>query len=127
MTWNKLIKSKLFMFALLVTLGAFGYFFARELGSQYKIQGEITTLEQEIVEIEDKNQGLSDLIAYFKTESFQEKEVRGKLNLQKPGEHVVALPGGATAQNESVAGNFETDLADEQKNWRSWWGYFFGE
>ena len=79
------------------------------------------------MEIEDKNQGLSDLIAYFKTESFQEKEVSGKLNLQKPGEHVVALPGGATAQNESVAGNFETDLADEQKNWRSWWGYFCGE
>ena len=93
MTWKKLIKSKTFMFALLVTLGAFGYFFARELGRQYAIQGEIATLEQEIGKIEDKNQELNDLIAYFKTTSFQEKEVPSKLKPQKPGRDLVAPPG----------------------------------
>ena len=126
MTWNKLLKSKIFLFVLLVTLGSFGYIFARELSRQYHIQGEITELEQEISKLENRNEELGDLIAYFKTESFQEKEVRSKLNLQKPGEHVVALPG-SDFEGEAIEGSFVGDVLIEDKNWKSWWEYFFGE
>ena len=85
---------------------------------------EINALEQGILTLEEKNRDISDLIAYFQTESFQEKEVRRKLNLQKPGEHVVVLPDGqASGAVDSVSGG---EQLAEQKNWKKWWEYFFG-
>ncbi|PIR96979.1 MAG: hypothetical protein COT91_03815 [Candidatus Doudnabacteria bacterium CG10_big_fil_rev_8_21_14_0_10_41_10] len=124
MTWKKLLKSKPFLFLLVVILVIFTYFFAREAKRQYRIAVEIHALEEEIGELETANRELSDLIAYFQTEGFQEKELRRKLNLQKPGEHTVVLPQSQVTQ-ESNAGENLAVATNEEKNWKKWWNYFF--
>ena len=114
------------MFALVLLVGVFGYFFVRELSSQYRIQGQITALEQQILDLENENNDMDGLIAYFGTESFQEKEIRSKLNLQKPGEHVVALPVDLNSE-PLVEGSFGGEEDETKKNWSRWWEYFFSE
>lgn len=122
MTWKKLLKSKPFLFLLIILLCGLVYFFSREVKRQYRLAVEINALEEEIENFESKNKEISDLIAYFQTEGFQEKELRRKLNLQKPGEHVVVLP----EDNKQIA----SDAGEEpekmtEKNWEKWWKYFF--
>ncbi|HLC44522.1 MAG: hypothetical protein A2722_03465 [Candidatus Doudnabacteria bacterium RIFCSPHIGHO2_01_FULL_50_11] len=123
MTWQKLIKSKLFLFLLLITLGTFSYFFAQELKDRYDIEREIRSLQGQIAKLEQGNTNLTNLIQYLKSPGYQEKELRSKLNLQRPGEHVVVLPQESTSSAIDLA--IEGRTSEHEPNWRKWWNYFF--
>ena len=79
-------------------------------------------LDKEIEELQQQNLELTDLIDYFSSTEYVEKEAREKLNLVKPGEKVVII----THRDKNIidANNSEEK---EQKNFPiiRWWKYFF--
>lgn len=116
----EIFKSRFFMGTVAVALVLLVIFLGKELKKRYEIRKEIQNLQQEIASLETKNQETSQLINYFKTREFQERQARSLLNLQKPGEFVVALP----FQEEED--NVGTELNKPLKsNLQKWWEYFF--
>jgi len=121
MPWQSTIKSKWFLAVLIVLLAAFSYYFFRELSRQYEIQKQIGAMEEDIMQLEKSSAELEDLVAYFQTEDYKEKELRKRLNLQKEGEHVVVLP-----ENPEATSSTALQSNQFEKNWIAWWNYFFG-
>ncbi len=100
-------------------------FLGRGLYKTYQVKQDVRSLEREIASVEGENQELLELIGYLKTPEYKERQARSVLNLQKPGEIAVALPGGETQsparENSKVSGE-----ENSESNWKKWWKYFFG-
>ena len=122
MNWQKLFNSHLFLLAALGAVGLISYFLISELKDRYKVESDIADLKKQILSLEKNNNDLTGLVNYFKTTSFQEKELRLKLNLQKPGEHMVVLPG---QQTEPGVEGVQSVSVKPMPNWQLWWKYFF--
>ena len=58
----------------------------------YHIDQTTNDLRQTTENYEIENQSLNDYLAYYKSKSYQELELRRRLMLKKPGENVVLLP-----------------------------------
>ena len=58
----------------------------------YTLNRHIETLRGEISLLEAQQERLNYNIAYYKTDSFKDREARAKLGLQLPGEGVLILP-----------------------------------
>jgi len=95
----------------------------------YQLDRELVKLRDENTELKLHNQYLKNLIAYRKTESFQDKEARSKLNFQKPGEIVLIIP------EEDIdrfrEGNIKdvepkTEIERELTNPEKWWQFMMG-
>lgn len=99
------------------------FFLVSELKKKYEINQEIRSLQREIVDLESKNQEIKELIQYFKTSEYRERQARSLLNLQKPGEFAVVLPP-LPEENLAATSSRENSL---EKNWKQWWNYFFGK
>ena len=87
----------------------------------HEINREISRLEKEIQESEKNKKEFKQLIEYLKTDSFKEKDARLKLDLQKPGEKVVAI---FSSENSDLISGEAKDK--EKENSIKWWKYFFG-
>ena len=93
----------------------------------YRIDRELARIREENAELKLHNQYLQNLIAYRKTESFQDKEARSKLNYQKPGELVLIIP------EEDVDRFREGNIKDQPdaatshtpSNPEKWWQFLF--
>ena len=88
---KKLLGSKVFLFFIVLALIGLAISVGRESYRKYQLTKEINRLKSETERIEGRNQQLTNLLEYFKEESYLEKEARLKLNLKKPGEKVVIL------------------------------------
>lgn len=100
--------------------------FGREILRRYEIKREIGTLQNEIDVLARRNTELTDLMAYLNTNSFQEREARVKLGLQKAGESVVLIPREQVNAQPSVVPAASGAQFEEQTPARKWWTYFFG-
>jgi len=97
---------------------------AQEMNQRWQIQREIQRLELEAKELENSVIELENLNQYFRTDDFQERLAREKLNFRAPGEEVVLIPenvqeGGAI--NELEQKNSEPQYSLPIK----WWRIFF--
>lgn len=117
---SEIFRSKIFKLFALVVLVLVLTYLGKELQKRYRINQEIKKLEDEIAALETKNKDTLELINYFKTNEFQERQARSLLNLQKEGEFVVALP----FQDElaDLSGGLSTST---RSNFQKWWDYFF--
>lgn len=90
------------------------------------IQKEISNLIAEKEKLESNNKDLASLLDYFASESYKEREMRLKLGMQKPGEHVVIISqeGEKVTQGESAAASKDTSRFS---NLKKWWNYFFSD
>jgi cell division protein FtsB len=127
---KKIFSSKIFLISIIGVLVFLGIQLGRESYRKYQLQQEINNLKSEISKIEGENQELSNLMEYFKKDSYLEKQARVKLNLKKPGEEAVVFP----ERKEEAESNASVDVssADEKKqdkkstaNYWQWWEYFF--
>lgn len=122
------LKSKLIIIFAIIILITFSIALTREIIRKLEINSEIAGLENEINKLEDQNTELADLIEYLNSTSWQEKEARNKLNLQAPGESVIAIIDNSIIE-ESTNGDNGNDIADNQGNKTSnpqkWFKYFF--
>jgi hypothetical protein len=125
MSWRKLLVSKLGLFLLLAAFCGMVYLLAGEIDKRYSLEKEIRSLSAQIREIEASNTELANMIDYFSSISFQERELRQKLNLQRPGEHVVVLPALNATNSAPQSQILPTGPASEEPNWKLWWNYFF--
>ena len=93
----------------------------------FKVNQKIRELRSELNSLEQEKTKLEALIAYYKTETFQELEARKKLGLKLAGEKVVKVEvqeeGSATPTSKS-----ETVSAQSNKsNWQLWLDYLLGK
>jgi len=134
---KKILSSKIFLFIAIFVLIFLLIGLVRETYRKHQLSNEINQLKSSIDELEGDNQQLSDLMDYFKEDSYLEKEARIKLNLKNPGETVVVLSkdvidgvevvrkGGAEIEELN---NSDVELEDnntELANYWKWWEYFF--
>lgn len=131
-----MLSSKVFLFFVFIILIVLTINLAQESYKKYQLKKEISELKLEIDRLEGNKEQLSNLMEYFKNDSYLEQEARVKLNLKKPGEKVVILSrDSVTNDNVKVSqsgaleiGNQEIELEDinlETANYWKWWEYFF--
>ena len=86
----------------------------------YQFNLEEMKLKEEISVLENDIQTLKNQIIYFQSDSYKEKMLRAKLNLQKEGEQVVVITPEPKAQEVKI----QTD--EKLTNPEKWYRYFFG-
>ncbi len=99
---------------------------SKETYRKKQVQKEINELQNEADKIQGDNLRLADKIAYLEGRDYQEKEIRDKLNLQKPDETVVIIKPGLTkktAENEPTT--IDQALVIRTSGPQKWWNYFF--
>lgn len=93
-------------------------FSGRVIYQQYTVNKEIKELQNQAEKIKKDNEQLTELIKYFGTQEYSDKQAREKLNLKKEGEFVVGLP--QDSGNEQVA-----SAPAQKSNLSQWFDYFF--
>lgn len=108
---------------LLVVAGYLIFIFSRSLWRNYEVNKELSSLESKIEDYKLRQDYLTNLIAYYQTKSFAEKEARAQLGLKKEGETVLALPQkGKSEKKEEIEENTQIK---EKTNAEKWWNFFF--
>lgn len=125
-TSSKLI-SGLFFVAGLVILISIGISLGKETYRKRQVQREIEDLQSQIEELGQENSNMNNLIAYFSTPEFQEKEAREKLNLQKDSEQMIILHKDLVAKDQLSDPDEQSPIVpeDNSPNWRRWLNFFF--
>ena len=109
---------------LLLVAGYLIFIFSRSLWRNYEIKNELASLDTKIESLKIRQDYLTNLVSYYGTKGFAEKEARGKLGLKKEGETVLALPrkGAAKDKQKSIE---EANPVTETTNAQKWWRFFF--
>src|SRR3989344_1341195 len=118
--FKQILKSKsagaLGILLLVITV----FYFAKETYKKRQINSIISGLQTEIDSLEGENKEIIELISYYKTMTYKERQARTLLGLQKEGEFAVALPQSKTSGEEDALVN-----EDKESNLKKWWNYFF--
>ena len=85
------------------------------------LEDENSALRAEIERLQSRSEELSSAIGYLRTPEYKERQARSILNLQRPGEFVVALP----EEKDSGSAEGEAESGSGPRT-RKWWLYFFG-
>lgn len=118
--WD-IITSRVFIAVAIIAVVATLVGVAKGIARRVEVEREISALQRDINSLQTKNEELRNLINYFDSNEYKEREARLKMGLQKPGENVVVIPG--LADNPGAPPNAEP--APEVSNWNLWWKYFF--
>ena len=125
-TISRVLGYKSFFVVSVAILILLGLSFGREFVRSSSIKKEISELEDERSQLEEKNISLSAYKDYLETEAFLEHEARDKFGLQKRGEKQVFIEedvgtdfGGVQEKTEGAVGD---DIVGTIKLW-NW--YFF--
>ncbi|MAF80439.1 hypothetical protein CL628_00325 [bacterium] len=95
---------------------------AQEMNRRVQVQREVRRLEGEVQEMQRTVLELENLNQYFRTDSYQERLAREKLNYRAPGEQVVLIP--ENAQPTATVSD-ETPAARSIAPLEEWWRIFF--
>ena len=124
--WERVLLSRWFLLFLLGLAIVIAISYARAYYEDYTVRREIERLQNEVGKLEKKKFASLELLQYAQSENFFEDKARTELNLKKPGEQVLAIPGietiklNKTAENPIIKHVDETPLSNLQK----WWYYF---
>ncbi len=122
--WRRLLRSRSLAILLVLGISILTVSLTKEVVRKVQIQRQIQDLENEIATLEQHNQELNTLLAYFNSSSFQEKEAKVKLNLTAPGETVVVLPENESATDDEVT-SVAVAASAPVSNLQKWFIYFF--
>jgi cytoskeletal protein RodZ len=99
---------------------------------KYAIEKEKQELSQQVSRIKQDIFSLEQVKEYISSSSYQEREAKQKLDLQKPGEQVVIITPGSIVANlnsEELVSVLKNPEAEKripaQTNPEKWWAYFF--
>lgn len=116
------------MVPILILLGAvyFGFLLYQSVYVNYQTNKKISELNISLTEAQDEQDNLKDLIAYYKTDTFQELEARKKLGLKLPGEKVVKVEVPRVAIKDETAKS-ETKKDNQKSNPELWLEFLFDQ
>lgn len=126
------LRSRWFLVLGLILISYSFFVLGKMIYQNYQVNQQIKNLEKEVYSMEKENQKLSDLIAFFQTETFKEKEAREKLSMVKPGEKVLVFPGNENTENSiveekgtSTLSSSDEDDSQNMPTYQKWWNFFF--
>ena len=126
--WVRTLNSKFFLVGEVIIVILIFVALGKETFHRYEVNKKINSLKNEISTLETKHNELNDFIVYLDSPSFQEREARLKLGLQKEGESVIIIPEEESLQNVASSQEGEVEGANdirEISNPTNWWNYFF--
>lgn len=125
--WRTAVSTRAFTVMVGLGIVVLGVALTKEFIRKVQIHRQIEQLETEIATLESHNSELNDMIDYFNSSSFQDKEARTKLGLAAPGETMAVLPD--TTDSSTIATVNDARAAatagDERSNLEKWQDYFF--
>jgi len=97
-------RSKLPLVIVAVLLVYISFSLVTRFDQLYAMQRDLDTMQEEITEMRDKNQGLQKQLERLQSDAYIEQVAREKLGLVKPGETriVPVQPDGANKQNPAA-------------------------
>ncbi len=127
---KKFFSSRAVLFLLLLAFVWLSLVLVKAFYKKRQLSQEIDALKSEIEKMDQKGQELNQLLGYFSSESYLEKEAKDKLNLKKEGESVVMVQdtsaGAAVGENNDGASVGAAISAPvEESNLIKWWKFFF--
>ena len=133
-SFKNFFSFKLLLFLLLLIFIWFGLQLVRLTYKRHELNKEINNLKSEVERLEQSSGDLSQLMNYFNSADFLEREAKEKLNLKKEGENVVVVPEAAIvqrinqeSQTDSAKAEDKEEKKEEDGNPVKWWKYFFGK
>lgn len=125
-TFDKLKRQTLLVFGLVV-IGYLALGSGKLIFDNYRVHQDAKRLDAELDQLNQQNLELRSLLAYYRTDSYKEKEARARLGFQKPGERVIVVP---VPPGEDTSGidqsGTEVQAPTPPSNPQQWWNYFFG-
>jgi len=97
---------------------------AQEMNRRIQIQREVARLDQEVRGLDKEIAEMENLNEYFRSNAFQERVAREKMNYRAPGEEVVLIPevlGEQVAVEENIVDSEPVSIPER------WWRVFFIE
>lgn len=99
---------------------------AQETNRRWQYQQEVRRLEQEVREVEKSTIALEHLNQYFRTDEYQERLAREKLNYRAPDEKVILIPHDQPLTADQKKGT--NDSSDDTVSIpRLWWDLLFAD
>ncbi len=96
--------------------------FGKEGYRRYQLEKEINDYKEEAVLLKERNEILSNLLNYFNSEKFLEREARLKLNFVREGEKLVII---SPKEKTSIESQPNDDIQKKQlSNFEKWLTYF---
>ncbi len=121
--------AKLSLVILVVGTGAVLSSSWKEMERSKRIEAEVDSLRQEADRIRGENRTVEEKIAFFSTDSFEERAAKEKLGMKKKDEQAVMLDTGTMAGQElsvwEEAGPVSPKVSSDMPNYRKW-GIYFG-
>jgi len=102
-----------------------GISFAQEIQRRVALQRHVHQLQEEIQRREQRVATLQQFTEYLKTDAYQERAAREKLNYQRPGESVVVIPESGRVL-EAEQARVENQRPAFVSVPRQWWDHLFG-
>lgn len=125
--FSKFFNSKLFISAIIVIISVLSFNLFTQSSKSKEVENKIEKIKKDITDMEKENSGLSDLIGYFNSDLFVEKEARIKLGLKKEGESVIIIDNSSSEQkiDNPIAADTSPLTKEKKSNLSLWWDYFF--
>lgn len=108
--------------ALLIALGWVGGTMGT-LQNNYRLQGQVDVLKQQVDQANLEAQNLALENQYYASPEYQELEVRERLGLASPGEHMLLLPANTVSDTQASP---KTATTSQTSNFQAWLNFFFG-
>jgi cell division protein FtsB len=118
-------KPKIAIMPVLTLLAVFyfGFLLYQAVYVNYQTNKKISELNKSLAESTKGQKNLQDLIAYYKTDTFQELEARKKLGLKMPGEKVIKVTVPQTNRTPEPKKTVSQDIS--KSNSELWIEYLF--
>jgi hypothetical protein len=95
---------------------------AQEMNRRIQIQREVALLDQEVRGLDKEIAEMENLNQYFRSDAFQERMAREKMNYRAPGEEVVLIPE-VLGDQDIVKENLVDPVSGSVPE--KWWRMFF--
>ena len=117
-----ILRPRFILFGGIIVVAILLVSLAQEMNRRWQIQREVQQLDAQVRDAEKTTIELENLNQYFRTDDFQERLAREKLNYQAPGEKLILIPAGEEPVDEAAQAEEEERL---RPNPEKWWRLFF--
>lgn len=120
-----ILRPKLVLGAASIIIFLILFSLVQEMNRRWQVQREVQRLEQEVRQAEKRMIELENLNQYFRTDDYQERLAREKLDYRASGEEVVLIP--EEQATADAPGQGSQNIKQALSIPLRWWHIFFVE